>query len=123
MKLQFLSQDFAICKLPADVAIPSWATQGSFYSVTRTPEELSILCEQNQIPSNVPSEANWKAFRVAGTLDFSLTGILDSMAHPMAEAKISIFAVSTFDTDYLLIKKSHYQAAVECLQKAGFTFV
>jgi hypothetical protein len=94
MKLQTLSQEIAICRLGPETPTPGWAVQGKFYSITRTPEELSIVCDQLLVPEGIKVEKGWRVFKVVGTLDFSLTGILSSIANPLAEAKISIFALS-----------------------------
>lgn len=123
MKLQFLPETLAVCKLDSSDEIPTWATQSSFFCITKTSEELSIVCVQAQVPAGVKSERDWNAFRVVGNLDFSLTGILDSIAHPLATAGISLFALSTFDTDYILVKKVVCSKVKPCLQNAGFTFV
>lgn len=104
------------------MTIPPWASQGNFYCITKTEDELSIVCEQLYVPAEVTSERDWKAIGVVGTLDFSLTGILASLATPLAVAKISIFAISTFDTDYLLVKEAHLKSATTVLINAGFKF-
>src|SRR5205085_10754270 len=92
-----------ICRLGASEAIPDWATQGDFYSVTRTSDELSVVCSHVQVPADVPCEKGWRGLKVEGPLDFGLVGILASIAAPLAAAGISIFALGTFDTDYILI--------------------
>ena len=103
--------------------IPAWALGGDFYSVTKTDEELSIVCDASAIPSdaeaNLKTEKNWRALKVQGPLDFALTGILAKLTEPLATAKISIFAVSTFDTDYILVKSETLDRAVEVLKQAG----
>ena len=104
MKLSVLDSTLAVCKIDPDGGVPQWATKGSFYSITRTPDELSIVCDSSIVPDGVVSEKSWKAFKVQGPLDFGLTGILAAIANPLAQAKISIFAVSTFETDYVLVK-------------------
>ena len=88
-------------------------------SVTRTAEELSVVCEQAGVPANIQAERDWRALRIKGTLDFSLTGILANIAFPLANAGISIFAVSTFDTDYVLVKAERLGEAVSALTAAG----
>lgn len=120
MILQILEKQFSISKLVAHSPVPDWAIKGDFFSVTRTQNELSIVCEEGLVPPNIVSEIGWRIFRVEGILDFSLTGILASIANPLAEAKISIFAVSTFDTDYILVKASQLDLARIKLQSAGF---
>lgn len=106
----------AIVRLDASSPIPTWATKGDeFFSITKTKDELSIVCNEALVPSNVKVEKGWRYLKVEGPLDFGLTGILSSLAAPLAEAKISIFAVSTFDTDYLLIKKENLDRAIQIL--------
>ena len=119
MKLVVLEDELAVARLPATDPTPAWAAQGSISSVTRTAEELSVVCAAAAIPANVPAERGWRCLRVAGRLDFSLTGVLASIAGPLAAAKVSIFAVSTYDTDYVLVREQAVAAAIECLSAAG----
>jgi uncharacterized protein len=122
MKLQELPEILAVCRLDPQSEIPSWTLKSRFFSITKTSDELSIVCEQTLVPSNIKAETDWMGFRVVGTLDFSLTGILAAIANPLAQEKISIFAISTFDTDYVLIKSATWESAKQVLQKAGFNF-
>jgi len=112
---------FAVCRLNAAAAIPGWATQASFYSLTRTSDELSVVCPQAQVPAGVRCEKGWRGLKVEGPLDFGLVGILASIAAPLAAAGISIFALGTFDTDYLLIKEEQYERAIATLAASGHT--
>jgi len=121
MQLTLLDETYSVCKLTVGSEIPGWAFIGSFISVTRTKDELSIVCEQRHVPSDVKSEPNWRVFKVQGPLDFGLTGILASIANPLADAKVSIFAISTFDTDYVMIKANDLKTAKACLISAGFS--
>lgn len=123
MKLQELPSIFAVCRFEPTSEIPAWVTNSRFFSITRTTDELSIVCEQPLVPIGVKSENDWRAFKVVGSLDFSLTGILASIAQPLAEAKISIFAISSFDTDFVLVKSADWVRAHEVLQTAKFTFI
>ena len=118
MRLQLLPGEFAICRLPPHQPVPDWAA-GSFCSITRTAEELSIVCEQHRPPPNATTEPGWRALKVEGPLDFALTGILASLAGPLAAAGIPIFALSTFDTDYVLVKHHNLPAALAALSEAG----
>jgi hypothetical protein len=122
LTLQIVEGEYSICRLPPDTPIPAWGTREPFYSATATSEELSLVCRTRQVPSMVEREDGWKALRVAGSLDFALTGILAGLANPLADNGISIFAVSTFDTDYLLIRASDFAKAVSTLEVAGFAF-
>lgn len=123
MKLQTLPGSYAIVKLAPLSAVPTWHQGSEFYSVSKTPDELSIVCEARLVPPELCPSARWSAFRVAGTLDFALTGILASIANPLGAARISLFAVSTFDTDYVLVGEQQYGAARAALEGAGFSFL
>ena len=125
ISLKIIDQEFAICKLPPDSVIPDWIWTSSLYSITKTMDELSLICEQDKViaHSNMHQENDWKCLHVVGPLDFSLTGILSSIAQPLAENKISIFALSTYDTDYILVKKEHCSQAQEVLKNKGFIII
>ncbi len=92
-----------------------------FFSITRTADELSIVCPQESVPEGVPCERGWSCLRVAGTIPFSVIGVLSSLTSPLANAGISVFAISTFDTDYLLIKVKDWARAVDVLRRQGHT--
>lgn len=109
----------AICRLGPDEAVPAWA-RGSFVSVTRTRDELSVVCDEAEVPGDGRAERGWRAFEVEGPLDFSLTGVLAGLTAPLATAAIPVFAVSTFDTDYLLVPGHRLSEAVDALRRAGF---
>ena len=112
---------FAVCKLPPGSAIPAWATEGNVFSVTRTPEELSVVCRQGLVPAGTQAEVGWRCLRVAGAMPFTLVGVLASLTGPVASAGVGVFAVSTFDTDYLLVKAERFPEAVAALRGAGHT--
>lgn len=121
LTLVLLDEILTICRLDRDAPIPPWALRGDFVSITRTAEELSIVCSQPELPPDTPHEPDWRCFQVAGPLSFSLTGILATLTRPLAEAEISIFAVSTFDTDYLLVRADDVSRAIVKLTLAGHT--
>ena len=123
MKLLVLDDELGIARLDATDPIPAWAAQGSLSSVTRTAEELSIVCAAAAIPAGVQAVRGWRCLRVAGRLDFSLTGVLASIAGPLAAANVSIFAVSTYDTDYVLVPGESLAAAMEALSASGHAVV
>lgn len=123
MTLLLLGSSFGIARLDPGEAVPTWAAHGPFVSVTRTEEELSVVCEDAAIPAGVVVERGWRCLRVAGRLDLALTGVLASLAIPLADAGVSIFAVSTYDTDYVLVRAEALDTAVDGLQKAGHTVV
>lgn len=125
MNLVVLDTIFSVVKLAPAEAIPSWASIGEWFSITRTSEELSIVCPSVNVPSHTVTDAehDWACIKVEGVLDFGLTGILSSLANPLAENNISIFAVSTFNTDYLLVKVRLLEKAKSVLEQAGHTFI
>jgi uncharacterized protein len=120
-ELTLLPEHFAISRLAADAPIPAWTTQGSFFSVTRTGDELSIVSELARVPVGVQSQPGWRVFKVHGPFILSEISVLSALATPLAEAKISLFAISTFDTDYLLVAGETLSAAIHALGQAGHT--
>jgi hypothetical protein len=119
LTLIVLPETFAVSRLGSDAPIPAWATAGDFFSITRTADELSIVCHQDSVPEGVKCERGWRCVRVAGTISFSVVGIFAALTVPLAEAEISVFVVSTFDTDYLLVKVEDLERAVEILRRQG----
>ena len=119
LTLSVLPDHLAICKLPPDSPIPTWAQRGSFYSITRTDDELSLITIDHNIPPDVTCDHDWRALKVDGPLEFSLTGVLESVARPLADAAISIFAIATFNTDYVLVKSSNLDRSIDALRAAG----
>lgn len=119
LTLSVLPEEFGICRLETSAEIPAWATGHSFFSITRTLDELSIVCPTTAIPQAVPAERGWRCLKVHGPLDFGQTGILLSLGEPLAKAGISIFVVSTYDTDYLLVPESNFSEAIATLRLAG----
>jgi len=122
LSLRLLSQAFAIVHLPAGAGLPWWAaaSQG-LLSFTRTPDETSLVCEVERIPPGTRAEYGYRAIRVLGTLPFGATGIVMSLAEPLSQARIPIFVISTFETDYLLLRENEVDRAIEVLQRAGHT--
>ncbi len=119
LHLQVIPDRYGIIKLPSTSDIPSWVLDCSVYNITKTPDELSIVCSQNVIPEEILCERGWKGLRVMGHLSFNSTGVVESIAKPLAEDEISIFTVSTFDTDYVFVKESQLDQTVNCLKAAG----
>ena len=118
-----LPETFAVCRLPPETSIPAWALQGSFFSVTKTADELSIVCPQANVPEDTKedtkAELNWAALKLEGPFPFALTGILSSFITPLSDSGIPIFAISTFDTDYVFVKQNVLNATLEKLAAAG----
>jgi uncharacterized protein len=109
---------WAVCRLAADAEIPSWIGAG-FTSVTRTPHELSIVCPQEGVPADVQTERDWACLQLQGPFAFTLTGVLASFLQPLAEARVPIFALSTYDTDWVLIPAARLDDALCALASAG----
>ena len=120
MQLRLLAPTFAVVRLEAGAGLPVWFSfDGPLAGATRRGEELSLVCAEDAVPEGVPAEGGWRALEVEGTLDFSLTGILASLATPLADAGVSIFALSTYDTDVLLVRAAQLDLAVGALENAG----
>ena len=120
MNLQLISGEFAVCKIP-DLSLVR--TGDDFYFLSRTDEELSLVCRTESAPDNCThTESGWSMMRVSGVLDLSLTGILASLSDALARANIGIFAVSTYNTDYILVKTEHLARAMQALRSGGHTF-
>jgi gluconokinase len=115
-----LPETFAVAKLRADVTVPDWATSGgTLNSATRSPEEWTIVCREGDVPESVTAERGWRCLRVQERLDFSLAGVLASLLGPLAAARVPVFVVSTFGTDYVLIKAQDFEQAISTLRRAG----
>lgn len=119
LKFHRLHDSYAVVRLEPHTAIPEWATKGEFTSITRTPDELSIVCPSANLPPAVHSAQRWTCLKLQGPFAFSLTGVLLSFLAPLSENEVPIFAVSTYDTDYVLIQEEFSEKALEVLQRAG----
>jgi uncharacterized protein len=119
LKLSLLPSPLVICRLEANAPIPDWALLGNFFSITRTSDELSVVCSETWLPSDIKAEGGWRGLKVSGPLDFSLTGILAGLANTLARVGVSIFAISTYDTDYILVKEKDLEKAISALKEAG----
>ena len=120
LPLELLPDRLAICRLEADAPVPGWVNDSrGFVTVSRTTEELSITAAQRAVPPEVRCERDYRAFRVRGPLPLDLIGILAAIANPLADAGLGIFAISTFDTDYVLVKSRDLAVAVAALEAAG----
>jgi hypothetical protein len=119
LRLQLEAGVLAVCRLDRQSPVPEWAIRGDFCSITRTTDELSVVCEESSVPRGVRSEGGWRALRVAGTIEFSVVGVLASLVVPLSAAGVSLFAVSTFDTDYLLVKDKDLDRSIDALASFG----
>jgi hypothetical protein len=120
-ELFLLAETFTICRLAPDAAVPEWATQGQFFSITRTSEELSVIAESALVPERLRTDVSWRVLKVHGPFDFSEVGVLAALVQPLAASRVSVFAVSTFNTDYLLVQCSQLHEAVVALRSAAHT--
>jgi hypothetical protein len=118
LTFRLLSEPFAICRLDADAQAPDWP-RGAFVSVTRTPQELSIVCEERSVPAHVSSVGGRRALGIQGTIDFSTIGVIAGLTVPLAEAGVSVFVVSTFDTDWVLLQEPELAKSIAVLRAAG----
>jgi hypothetical protein len=121
LTLTLLADTFAVCRLEAGTVVPHWAWMGEIACVTRTRDELSIVCRAGLVPDDVVREGGWRCLKVKGPLDFALTGVFARIAQPLADAGISLFAVMTYDTDYVMVKEERLRDAVHALMAAGHT--
>jgi uncharacterized protein len=121
MKLRFslAGTGLVVCRLEADAIVPEWAARGAFSSVTRTKEELSIVCAEDQVPAEVKRSGRFVLLKLQGPFAFSETGVVSSFVAPLAEAGVPVFVVSTFDTDYVLVPEESLDAALGALKNAG----
>jgi hypothetical protein len=120
LTLQVQPETLAVCRLDAGAPLPDWAMGGSFSALTRSADELSVICPQASVPPGVTCEPNWRALKVEGQLDFAMVGVLAGISGALANARISLFAISTFDTDYILVKETDLPGAVSALRSAGY---
>jgi hypothetical protein len=119
LAISVLEEPFAVCRLSPDSPIPDWAVKGVFFSVTRTRDELSVVLPEGHIPGGIAREGGWRCLRLGGPFDLTAVGILASVLTPLAQAQISIFALSTCETDYVLVKGKDLARAIRALVKAG----
>ncbi|MBU3098933.1 MULTISPECIES: ACT domain-containing protein [Clostridium] len=123
LTMKLLNEKFAVCRLNKNEQIPEWVKNSSFYSITKTSDELSIVCSQDSIPSNIKCEKDWRILKVEGPLDFSLIGIISSISTILALKRISIFAVSTYDTDYILVKNKDIDNTILALSNERYEII
>ena len=121
--LKLLADRMAVCRLDPVSAVPDWIDRSAFYSVTRTEEELTIVCAEAHVAQGTVSETGWRCFKVEGPLDFSEIGIIFSLTQPLAQNRVSVFVISTFDTDYFMVKEKDLAKAIDVLTTAGHQVV
>lgn len=119
MRIKLLPSVYAVCRLDASARVPEWP-RGAFVSVTRTPDELSIVCEDASVPAGVKAERDWRCFAVEGPIPFEVVGLAARITSALAEARLSVFFVSTHDTDYVFVRSASIDAATAALRSAAF---
>jgi hypothetical protein len=124
LRYRVLAEQLAVCRFASDAPVPDWALEGGFFCVVRTHNELSIVCmeracKEDRLPTGASAERGWLALKLEGPFPFSMTGVLASFVQPLGDAQIPIFAISTFDTDYVLIKREDLELAIRTLSAFG----
>jgi len=123
LKFRWLPGPYAIVRLAPDASLPEWATKGEFTSVTRSTEELSVVCRADNLPADVHSQHHWTCYKLEGPFAFSLTGVLLSFIAPLSRNGVPIFAISTYDTDYVLVQEEYAGITQQALAEAGHELV
>lgn len=119
LSLHVRSETLAVCRMDAGTTPPEWATRGRFFSITASEREISVVCPVDLVPPDIRAVPGWRCLTVDGPLDFSLVGILASISGCLARAEVSLFAISTFDTDHILVKEYDLERAIGALGEAG----
>jgi len=118
-----MPQNYAICSFPSDATFPDWTHSPPIISITKTSKEITLVCEENHVPGECTKSGNWKCIKVEGSFDLDAVGVLAGIAGPLAQNKISLYVISTYDTDYVLIHANNIDKVVSCLDDFGHTFV
>lgn len=118
--LKFLESTYAICKLPSNSQIPSWVKGNNLLGLIRTQQEMTLVCDEKYVPDSITKDGGWCAFYIDAVLGFDLVGVLASILNPLADAEISIFALSSYSTDYVLIRQDKLKLAKKVLNDGGF---
>ena len=119
LQLSLLKDKYCIYTLPNTATIPDWALTQSLVSITRTEKELTIVCRQEILPSQYQSDLNWRCFKIDGSFDLNQIGVISSISSPLADAGISIYVISTYDTDYFLIQEQNLEQTISTLSDIG----
>lgn len=111
---------YALCRLEANDPVPTWALASSFYSISKTTDELSVVCETSCVPVGIKFDKGWRLLKIAAVLDLSLTGITARFSTALANANVNLCVIATYDTDYIMVKEEKLPVAIQALQHAGF---
>ena len=120
LRFVVLPGTYSLCRLSPSEKIPAWIFNSSFYTISKTPDELSVVCESEFVPADIKKDSGWKLLRIDAVLDLSLTGITAKFSVPLAGAGVNLCVIATFDTDYVMVKEEKISIAREVLNNAGF---
>lgn len=123
LSLKLLPDRMTVCRFDPAAAVPDWIDPSGFYAVIRTDEELTIICAEAIVARGTTREAGWRCFKVRGPLDFSEIGIIFSLTQPLTQNRVPVFVISTFDTDYFMVKERDLAKTIEVLTSAGHRMV
>lgn len=121
LEMIVLDEEYSLCRLEAGSSISEWALESSFYTITKTDDELSVVCESRLVPADVKQDGEWKLLKIAAVLDLSLTGITARFSTALANAGVNLCVIATYDTDYIMVKSAKVSIAIEALAAAGFS--
>jgi uncharacterized protein len=122
VQLRTLPDSYAVVRLEPGSELPEWVDKGPFRSVTRTEHEVSVVCRDHDVPDGESVDRGWTLLETMGPLDFTLTGVIASLVEPLAAAEVPIFLISTFESDYVLVRSSDLARAADALEGAGHEF-
>jgi uncharacterized protein len=115
-----LPNEYALCRLEVNDTVPAWALSSSFYTISKTTDELSVVCETTCVPEGIKFDKGWRLLKIAAVLDLSLTGITAKFSTALANAGVNLCVIATYDTDYIMVKEEKLLVAIEALEHAGF---
>lgn len=115
-----LPNEYALCRLDTNDAVPAWALSSSFYTISKTTDELSVVCETSCVPDGIKLDKDWRLLKIAAVLDLSLTGITAKFSTALANVDVNLCVIATYDTDYIMVKEEKLAVAIKALQREGF---
>ena len=121
LTFQLQSGEYSLCRLAPEQTIPGWVYDSAFFTITKTSDELSIVCESQFVPGEAKQNGQWRLLKILAVLDLSLTGITAQFSTALADAAVNICVIATYDTDYVLVKDEKLSAAINALENAGFS--
>lgn len=121
LTFQLLSGEYSLCRLAPEESIPDWLAASAFFSISKSANELSIVCESQFVPPEVKHNGQWRLLKILEVLDLSLTGITAQFSTALANAAVNICVIASYDTDYVMVKEEKLSIAITALENAGFT--